>query len=61
MIVTVHTRPLKSQARQNPDIERDGGHQVPSLAEELLACDSCWEKERLFSLKAVTCGWSVRL
>lgn len=55
-IVAVHTRPLQPQARRNPDIERGGGHWVPSVAEELLAFDSCWE-ERLFALKDVT--WPV--
>lgn len=40
IFVTAYARPARVQARQSPSTEKDCGHQVASLDEELLATDS---------------------
>lgn len=43
------TRPAQAEATQNSSIERGGRLEVPTLAEELIEIDSCWENESEFS------------
>lgn len=50
-VMTACTRPTHVHARQRYNTKTGGGHEVPSLAKELLAVDSWWEKEGLFTLK----------
>lgn len=38
----------KAQARQNSSMEGEGEHEVPTVAEGLLAMDACWEKKNCF-------------
>lgn len=40
--VAACTRPAQVQGRQSPSTDWRGEHQVPPLAEELLAFKSCW-------------------
>lgn len=42
---STHIRPLLSQERPNPSMERAGGHIVPPLAKKLLENDSCGKRE----------------
>jgi hypothetical protein len=35
----------KIKTDKNPSMERGCGHEVPSLAEELLVIASCWERK----------------
>lgn len=53
MTVTAHTKPAHDQASPNPSM--DGGrreaHEVPPLAEELLAVGDCWGRQTRFSSK----------
>lgn len=50
VVVTVRTRPMQAQARENPSMEGRGGHGVPPLTDGLLAFNNahCWEKESQF-------------
>lgn len=59
MLGKVCTRPVQSQAIPNPNMEREGGHEVPSLGDELLPSDGCWEKWSQLSLSGLSgsCLW----
>lgn len=39
-------------------MERGGRHQVPTVVEELLVADSCWEREKPVFFKSVI-PWKV--
>lgn len=41
------TRPGQAQARKNPGMEEGDVHEVPPLAEQLLALSSGWERKNL--------------
>lgn len=64
MLGKVCTRPVRSQAIPNPNMEREGGHEVPSLGDELLPSDGCWEKWSQLSLAGLSgpaCGMMRQL
>lgn len=42
----------------NPNMERGGRHQVPTLVDELLVIDSCWERKKPVFFKSVV-PWKV--
>lgn len=49
----------KAQARQNSNMKGEGDHDIPTLAEGLLAMEACWEKESCFYI-FLKCGpWCV--
>lgn len=45
-VVTAHTRPVQTQARQNPRMERGAGRGVLTLAKNPLVVVSWLERER---------------
>lgn len=42
---TVCTRLVQAQVSQSSRLDGGGAHEVPPLAEELLASDGCWGRE----------------
>ena len=48
--VTVCTSFMKAQMRPVTGMERGGGYEILPLPKELVAIDSCWEREDQFSL-----------
>lgn len=41
-----YTKPVQGQSRTNRRMEMEIGHEIPSLAMELLPSVSCWERGR---------------
>lgn len=39
-------KPFVSSSQTKPSMEKGSGHEASILAEEALAIDSCWERER---------------
>lgn len=44
-VKTVWTRQVQAETRQNSGMNRGGMHECPTLAKELLAIATCWERE----------------
>lgn len=44
--VIPYTKPMQGQSGTNPRMEVEIGHEIPSLAMELLPGVSCWERSR---------------
>lgn len=43
--MTASARLVQAQTRPNSGMEKGGGYRVPSLANNLLVIDSCWDRE----------------